>query len=104
MVSWNISAGVGSPRPYGVSGNCRTGNWGPLSCGPQWRVGFQVHLLLRQRPPQPLHEDVVVVLAIPVHANLHPVFLQHLDGLQAGKLAARNLRWGKIWSALKTSC
>ena len=49
-------------------------------------VGFQVHLLILHGAPQPLHEDVVGVPALPVHADLHPVFLQHLSELQAGEL------------------
>ena len=49
-------------------------------------LGFQVHLLVLHRPPQPLHEDVVGVAPFPVHADLHPVFLQHMGELQAGKL------------------
>ena len=50
-------------------------------------VGFQVHLLVLHRPPQPLHENVVGVPALPVHADLDPVFLQHMGELQAGELA-----------------
>ena len=35
-------------------------------------VGFQVHLLLLHRPPQPLDEDIVGVPSLPVHADPHP--------------------------------
>ena len=51
-------------------------------------VGFQVHLLILHGAPQPFHEDVVGVPAIPVHADLDPVFLQRLSEFQAGELTA----------------
>ena len=51
-------------------------------------VGFQVHLLVLHGAPQPLHEGVVVVPPLPVHADLHPVFLQYLSEFQAGELTA----------------
>ena len=40
-------------------------------------VGFEVDLLVLHRPPQPLHEDVVLIPSLPVHADLHPMLLQH---------------------------
>ena len=51
-------------------------------------VGFQVDLLILHRPPQSLHEDVVLVPPLAVHADLHPLLLEDLGELQAGELAA----------------
>ena len=50
-------------------------------------VGFQVHLFVLHRAPQPLHEDVVAVASLPIHADLHLVVLQRLGELPAGELA-----------------
>ena len=41
-------------------------------CLPGVGIGFQVHLLLLHRSPQPLDEDVVGVPSLPVHADPHP--------------------------------
>ena len=42
-------------------------------------VSLQVHLLVFDAPPQPLHEDVVQVAPVSVHAE-GPVFIgAHLD-------------------------
>ena len=51
-------------------------------------VGFQVHHFVLHRGPQPLREDVVAVAAFTIHADLHPVLLQRLDGPPTGELAA----------------
>ena len=51
-------------------------------------VSLQVHLLVLHGAPQTLHQDVVAVASLPIHADLHPVFLQRLDELPAGELAA----------------
>ena len=67
-------------------------------------VGFQVHLLVLQRPPQPLHLDVVGVPALPVHADLHPVFLQHLGELQAGKRLPWSVLQTSGWTCSSASC
>ena len=45
------------------------------------RVGFQVNLLVLQRLPQPLHEDVVVVPALPVNTDFTSERLALLFGL-----------------------
>ena len=51
-------------------------------------VGFQVDLLVLHRPPQPLHEDVALVPALPVHADLHTSVLKDLGELPAAELTA----------------
>ncbi len=66
-------------------------------------VGFQVHLLVLHRASQPLHEDVVGVAPLPVHADLDRMVLKDLDELPAGELAAPCLRRGRLWSVLNTS-
>ena len=38
-------------------------------------IGFQMHLLVFHRPPQPLRQDVVLVPSLPVHADLHSTLL-----------------------------
>ena len=77
-----------SPGPDGASGGCRTGSSPPIPCGlPRVGVSLQVHLFVFHRPPQTLHEDVVGVSPLPVHADLHPVVLEDLSELQAGELA-----------------
>ena len=50
-------------------------------------IGFQVHLLILHRPPQPLHEDVVPVPPLPVRADPHAPTLEDLGELQADELA-----------------
>ena len=59
-------------------------------------VGFQIQLLVLHGAPKPLHEDVVAAAPLPIHADLHPVFLKRLDELPAGELADPSLRWGKM--------
>ena len=51
-------------------------------------VGFQTHLLILHCAPQTLHKDIVGVPPLPVHADLHPVFLQHMGERQADELTA----------------
>lgn len=50
-------------------------------------VGTQVHLLVLDRAPQPLHEDVVSPGATPVHADGHAALLERIRERQAGELA-----------------
>ena len=64
---------VGSHFPTGV---CGVG------------VGFQVHLLVLQRTPQPLHKDVVDVPPFPILADLQPLILQRLGELLPSELGA----------------
>ena len=54
---------------------------------PRAGVGFQVHLLVLHRAPQPLDEDVVRVPPLPVHADLHTAVLKDLGELLTGELA-----------------
>ena len=91
----------GIPRPVELFG------WGPvaqslmgslivveLEVGAQFPPGirgegvsFQVHLLVFHGAPQPLHEYVVSILPLPVHADLHAMVLQDMGELPAGELA-----------------
>ena len=49
-------------------------------------ISLQVNFLALHRPPQPLHEYVVLVPAPSVHVDPHRVFLHYLRELQAGEL------------------
>ena len=51
-------------------------------------VGFQVHFFVLHCPPQPLHEDVVLVRPLPVHAGSHAAVLEDLGELPTGELAS----------------
>src|SRR3982074_3100174 len=51
-------------------------------------VGMQIDLLVLDRLPEPLDEDVVTPAAFTVHADLDAVILEHLGKLGAGELAA----------------
>ena len=92
------------PRPPALHGTPRPGPVAQGLMGPQLvveqevvfqpplglqdvGVGFQVHLFVLHRPPQSLHEDVVGVPTLPVHADLHTSVLEDLGELQAGELA-----------------
>ena len=49
-------------------------------------VSFQIHLLVLDAPPQPLHEDVVQVPTLTIHADLDPLLLQRLGKGLTGEL------------------
>lgn len=52
------------------------------------RVGTEIGLLIFDRPPEALHDDVVSPGAFAIHADLHACFGEDLRELQAGELAA----------------
>ncbi len=39
-------------------------------------IRFNIHLLIFHCPPQPLYEEIIVVLPFPIHANPDPVLLK----------------------------
>src|SRR5690349_6131413 len=51
-------------------------------------VGVQIDLLVLDRLPQPLDEDVVPPAALAVHADADVSILEYLSKLSAGELAA----------------
>src|SRR6266849_2833468 len=51
-------------------------------------VRLQVHLLVFERPPKPLHEDVVHAAPLPIHADLHAVSLEHIGEVGSGELGS----------------
>ena len=51
-------------------------------------ISFQVHLLVLHRPQQPLHEYVVGVPPLPIHADPRFMVPEHLGELHAGELTA----------------
>ena len=51
-------------------------------------VGFQIHLFIFHRPPEPFNEDIVAPATLAVHADSDAVFLQHACKFGAGELAA----------------
>src|SRR5439155_24550982 len=66
---------------------------GEVVADPASRLGYvvvrvQVDLLVFQRAPQSLDEDVVTPAALAVHADLHAAFLEPVDEVVAGKLRA----------------
>ena len=60
------------------------------ACPSFWnvRVGMEIDLLIFDRPPEALHDDVVSPGAFAVHADLHACVSEDLRELQAGELAA----------------
>ena len=81
--------GSGIPKPGGASGCCRTGSRHPVLSWLHWRWCG-----LSGTPPRTSPCAIAVPRrccrgsALPVHAYLQPVFLQHPDDPPAGELAA----------------
>ncbi len=51
-------------------------------------IGFQIHLLVFYRPPEPLNDHVIALTVLAIHANLYVVRFQEIGELQAGELTA----------------
>src|SRR3954469_4318342 len=76
-----VKAGVGSPAI--VEGQV------PADRGPGLAdrvVGSEIHLLVLDRSPEPLHEDVVPPGALAIHADGDAGLEQHVGEVEAGEL------------------
>src|ERR671914_2490176 len=49
-------------------------------------ICFQIHLLVLQTPPQPLHKDVVGIPSLPIHADPNSCLQQHPSEGVTGEL------------------
>ena len=62
-------------------------------------VGVQVDLLVLQRAPEPLDEDVVVEAALAIHADLDPALQQYVGEIFRGELRAL-VRVENLWATV----
>jgi hypothetical protein len=60
----------------------------PLTDLSQGLIVLEVHLLILDGAPQPLHKDVVECPALAIHADAYPVGLEHAGKVVAGERAA----------------
>jgi len=51
-------------------------------------IGFEIHLLVFDRTPKPLHEDIVAPGAFAVHADFDAALEKNIRERRAGELAA----------------
>ena len=88
-----------SPTSHAAARHCRSGSR-PIPSGLGQRIiGVQVDLLILQRPPEPLHEDVVEVAALAVHADLDPPVAQN-----AGEVPRRREPWSVLKMVGRPKC